>query len=113
MTTQLYRTGQAAVTVRDPDVPITKQRLHLSAQRRTLDGSLKQHVSTSKWRWELDWTLLTSAEYATLITELDREQDLTWAPPDGGSYTVRVIGSPGVVNNEFGSIDVRAILEEM
>lgn len=114
MTTQLYRAGQAAVTVRDPDVPIAKQRLHLSAQRRTLDGSLKQHIATSKWRWEPEWTLLTAAEYNTLITELDREQDLTWRPPDEGgtTYTVRVIGNSNVVVDEFGSRAVRAVLEE-
>ena len=111
MTTKLYRTGESEVTVRDPDVPIDKTRLRIGAQRRTLDGSLKQHIVTSKWRWTLNWTLLTSAQYATLIAELDREQDMTFAPPDGGSHTVRVIGDPAVTNNPYSSYDVSAVLE--
>jgi len=111
MTTRLYRAGQAAVTVRDPDVPLPKVRIRLAAQRRTLDGSLKQHIATSKWRWTATWTLLTSAQYTTLIAELDREQDMTWVPPEGGSHTVRVIGSPPVNYNPTSSIDVTAVLE--
>lgn len=113
MTTQLYRVGQAAVTIRDPDVPIEKAHVRLQAQNRALDGTLHQHIATLKWRWNLAWGLLTSAEYTTLITELERTQTMTFKPPDTAStYTVVMASDIIVGDDEFGSRTVRVTLEE-
>lgn len=114
MTTQLYRVGQAAVTVRDPDIPISKERARIQAQKRTLDGSMKQHIANVKWVWNLTWKMLTTAEYTTLIAELIREESMTFKPPDTATtYTIVMAGNVGVSNNAFGCHDVTAKLEEV
>ena len=113
MTTQLYRVGQAAVTIRDPDAPVGKSRLRIQAQNRALDGTLHQHIAALKWRWNLEWRLLTSAQYTTLITELERTQTMTFKPPDTAStYTVVMASDVTVEDDEFGRRTVRAVLEE-
>jgi len=114
MTTRLYRVGQAAVTIRDPEQPVEKNRLRIQAQRRTLDSSLKQHITAVKWRWQLSWRFLTTAEYNTLITELVREASMTFQPPDTDTtYTVVIASDVEVADNEFDSLDVSVALEEV
>lgn len=113
MSTTLYRVGEASVTVRDPGVPVRKERVRVQSQKRTLDGSLKQHIADVKWRWSLLWELLSTSQYNTLITELDREQSMTFSPPDtASSYTVAIM-DVRVIDNPFGTRDVSAVLEEV
>lgn len=113
MTTKLYRTGQAEVTIVDPEGPsYTKTRVRVASEARSLAGSLIQQRVVNKWRWTLEWLGLTTGEYTTLIAELDRTVPMTFAPPDGGSYSVAILGDPEVVSTSFW-YDVHAVLEEV
>ena len=115
MTTQLYRVGQGAVTVRDPEGPeYRKTRLRIEGRQRTIDGTLNVLSVALKWAWDLVWQKLTSAQYATLWTELDRQEQMTWNPPDeAATYTVVVAGDPTAEPDSFGRTTVRARLEEV
>jgi len=113
MTTKLYRTGEAEVTVADPEGSTYKRiRVRVATQERTLDGSLVQQRITNKWRWEIEWLGLTSAQYATLYAELNRTVAMTFEPPEGGSFNVVIVGDVEVTDTSFW-YDVRATLEEV
>lgn len=93
LTTYLYRVGQTAVQVANPSMPLTKRRLSNSTSRRALDGTLVTQRSTAKWSWDVQWSGLDPAEYSTLMAELERDEPMTWIPPEGStSYTVHVVG---------------------
>jgi|GEM_PF-6594258 len=92
MTTQLYRVGEAAVTVADPVYPYVKRRMRNASSQRALDGTLITQQTTHKYGWDVIWQGLTSAQKTTLFTELDRSQAMTWKPPDEATtYTVHVV----------------------
>lgn len=114
MTTKLYRVGQAAVTVADPQAPLQKTRAVVQGQERALDGTLNTTYVTRKWRWQMQWRGLSTAAYGTLWTELDRAEALSFMAPDGATvYTVVVTGEPSVAADGFGRYDVSATLEEV
>lgn len=114
MTTKLYQVGQAAVTVADPQGPLTKTRRRLVGQERALDGTLNTLHVANKWAWELVWMGLTSAQFTTLWAELDRLEDMSFQPPDEGTlYTVAVVGEPQVEVNGWGQYTVRAVFEQV
>lgn len=116
MTTKLYRVGQSEVTVRDPEAPpeYKKTRLRVEGRQRAVDGTLNVLAVTKKWVWDLVWIGLTSSQYTTLWTELDRQEQMTWNPPDEATtYTVVVDGDPAVEPSSFGRTTVRARLVEV
>jgi hypothetical protein len=114
MTTKLYRPGEAAVTVADPEAPLRKTRVVVQGQERALDGTLNTTHVARKWRWALEWKGLDAAAYTTLWTELDCAQALSFVAPDGATvYTVVAIGEPQVTNDGFGRLSVTATLEEV
>ena len=113
MTTKLYRTGESAVTIADPEGPSYKKiRVRIASQERSLDGTMTQQRVANKWRWELEWLGLSESEYATLFAELNRTVAMTFEPPDGGSHSVVIVGDPEIVATGFW-YDVRAVLEEV
>ncbi|NLG26475.1 MAG: hypothetical protein GX557_01080 [Chloroflexi bacterium] len=114
MTTKLYQVGQAAVTVADPQGPLSKTRKRLVGQERALDGTLNTLHVANKWTWELVWLGLTAAEYSALWAELDRQENMSFQPPDEATvYTVAVVGEPQVEVNGWGQYKVRAVLEQV
>jgi hypothetical protein len=114
VTTKLYRVGEAAVTVADPEAPLRKTRVRVQGQQRALDGTLNSLFVANKWRWVLEWKGLSSAAFTTLWTELDRQQSMTFVAPDGATtYTVVVVGEPQVLVDGFGHYHVVATLEEV
>jgi len=114
MTTKLYRVGEAQVTVADPEGPLLKVRRRIAGQGRALDGTMNTLHVAKKWAWDLEWRGITSAQYTTLWTELDRQENMTFSPPDeAGTYTVVVVGDPEVEPNGHGQYTVRAVLEEV
>jgi hypothetical protein len=114
VTTQLYRVGESAVTVADPQAPLQKTRVRVQGQERALDGTMNVTYVTRKWRWQLEWKGLSSAQYTTLWTELDRAQSMTFKPPDeAATYTVVVMGDVQVIPSGFGHWNVTAAVEEV
>lgn len=114
VTTQLYRTGQSAVTVRDPDgETYLSYVVRVQGEERALDGTLRQQVVATKRRWELTWTGLTSGEYATILGELQRTAPMTFSPPDeAGTYPVAIIGNPELRSDGF-TYGAHCVLEEV
>ena len=111
MVTKLY--SGAEVTIPQPDEGFDRPTMQLSATARTLDGTLKRHVSGLKRRWALVWTNLDATDLATLIRQLEEEGDLTFLPPDEvTTYTVLVVGEIGARATQFGWT-VNATLEEV
>ena len=84
----------------------------LASSQRALDGTLQTCYGTYKGRWQVTWSLLSTAEKDALVTELRRASDLSWEPPSGGSYTVHVVPSPTVTLDPLGWT-VRAELVEV
>lgn len=114
MTTKLYRVGQAAVTVADPEAPLRKTRVRIAGQQRALDGTLNTLHVALKWRWQLEWKGLASGAFTTLWTELDQQQSMTFQAPDAAAtYTVVVSGEPTVLVDGFGHYHIVATLEEV
>jgi len=114
MTTKLYRVGQAAVTVADPQAPLRKTRVRVQGQQRALDGTMNTLHVALKWRWQLEWRGISSAQYTTLWTELERQESMTFIAPDAATtYTVVVVGDVTALDNGFGQFDVYATLEEV
>ena len=111
MVTKLY--SGAEVTIPQPDEGFDRPTMQLSATARTLDGTLKRHVSGLKRRWALVWTNLDATDLATLIGQLEEEGDLTFLTPDEvTTYTLLVVGEIGVRATQFGWT-VNATLEEV
>jgi len=91
MTTKIGVSGNEA-TVPDPvyDGPYEQTPTMVGTSQRMIDGTRKRHIAAQKRTWRVVWAGLTSAQRATLTTELDRKADLSWKPPDGGTYTVQI-----------------------
>lgn len=113
MTTQLYAAGGGAVTVREPDADGFRQVVATTGGNwRALDGTLRQHYVVVKYRWMLKWTGLTSAEYATLLAEIERVVPLTFKPPDTATtYTVLRIGDVDKSSDGY-SYGISGVLEQ-
>lgn len=111
MTTKLYRVGQSAVTVRDPDGLQTAREL-VGWRERSLTGDMLSDVVASKIRWTVTWQHLSSAEWSTLKAEVARTVPMTWQPPDegGATYTVTV-AEWQTERTEFG-VTCSAVLEQ-
>lgn len=114
MTTQLYAAGGGVVTVRNPDADGFQQTVATTGGNwRALDGTLRQHYVPTKYRWTLTWTGLTSAEYATLLAEVERVVPMTFKPPDTAStYTVLRIGDVDAGSDGF-SYRISCVLEQV
>lgn len=65
--------------------------LAVAASQRALDGTLHTTYAAMKRTWRVVWSGLTAAERDLLMAELRRQAHLAWEPPEGGSYTVRVM----------------------
>lgn len=117
MATYLYAYGESQVAVRDPDVgqgyEIPRERV--GSDERMLDGTHRQQVVAVKRMWRPRWTLLTAAEYATLIAELVRLVDMAWRGPEMASAVkVHVVaGELEVWVDQFGAYNVQATLVEV
>jgi len=90
VTTKIGVSG-SETTVPDPHRPgYTASAADVAHSERALDGSLNTLFVAAKRRWHVEWRLLTAAQRTSLWTELMRQQHLSWQPPEGGTYTVRV-----------------------
>jgi hypothetical protein len=94
VTTKIYASGGAAVTVRDPDadgfqvIPAT-----MGSIVRCLDGTARQHALAVKRAWDLKWSGLTTSEYTALLAQLSLGALLDFVAPDGATvYNVLVVG---------------------
>lgn len=113
MTTKLYQYGQAAVTVRDPDADGFQYASDVAgASERMINGTMRMHTRITKRRWQCRWSGLTSAEYATLKTELERRILMTFQPPDTATtYSVVVTGDVQGASDGY-SYSLTATIEE-
>lgn len=94
----------------DYEVPV----LPIAASTRALDGSMLTHYAAVKRSWRLSWPGLTAAQRDSLMTELRRASYLSWEPPEGGDYTVRVMAASWVQTPDTADYyTVRAELEEV
>ena len=90
MTTKIGLAGSEKA-VPDPHRPgYAPAALPVANSERALDGTLNTTWVAMKRRWHVEWRLLTAAQHTTLWTELVRQAHLSWMPPEGGTYTVRV-----------------------
>lgn len=78
-------------TLRAPDNPVEGGRILVGTTERALNGTILRDYYTTKRRWSLKWTNLTTAERDTIMTEaLDPTAQL-FSPPDAaGTFTVLV-----------------------
>ena len=90
MTTKIGLSGSEA-TVLDPVVEPAYEitATQLGGTRRTLSGARIRHIEAQKRTWSVTWSGMTSAQLTTLVTELNRQANLSWKPPDGGTFTVQ------------------------
>jgi hypothetical protein len=93
MTTQIGLSGSEA-TVPDPvyDGPYEEMSTMIGASARMLDGTRKRHITARKRTWRVVWEGLTDSALTTLTAELNRKSDLSWQPPNGGTYVVQADG---------------------
>jgi len=90
MTTKIGVSGSES-SVPDPHRPgYTVTVSDVAHSERGLDGSLNTLFVAAKRRWHVEWRLLTAAQRTTLWTALTLQQHVSWMPPEGGTYTVRV-----------------------
>lgn len=113
MTTKLYASGGAEVIVREPDADgFQRSVVSLGSSVRALDGTLRQHYLSAKYIWSLKWSGLSSAEYATLLAEVERTVLMTFKPPDTTTtYQVLRTGNVETASDGF-SYSIIAVLEQ-
>ena len=114
MTTQLYRVGRSAVTVRAPDAGgYNRDLMTVGQATRSVSGALIRQSSGEKRIWRLTWSHLTAAEFNTLYAELARIVPMTFKPEDEAvTYTVLRVGDVEVEATEYG-YTVQARLEQV
>lgn len=90
MTTKIGLSGSEA-TVLDPVVEPAYEivAMQLGGVRRTLSGARIRHIAAQKRVWNVTWSGMTSTQLTTLLAELNRQANLSWIPPNGGTYTVQ------------------------
>jgi len=88
MTTKIGLSGSEA-TVPDPLInePYEIGSGFVGASVRTINGTLVTHRVARKQTWRVIWR---TASPDTITDELDRLANLSWQPPEGGTYTVVV-----------------------
>jgi len=112
MVTKLY-SGTTEVPIPEPDEGFDRPIVQVGASVRTLDGTLRQHISAQKRRWTLTWSHLDSTDFSNLLTQLRLTGSLTFYPPDDTTaYTVMVVGDIGTKATQFGRT-VTATLEQV
>jgi hypothetical protein len=90
MTTKIGLAGNPK-TVPDPHRPeYTVALATVAGSARALDGTLNSLFVAAKRRWYVEWRLLSATDFDTLWAELVRLAHLSWQPPEGSTYTVRV-----------------------
>jgi len=114
VTTKLYTSGGAEVTIPTPDEGFERPTVLVGGHMRMIDGTLRQHIATKKRAWRnMRWSHLDATDLSTLKTQLELGGAMTWKPPDEDStYTVLVTGEIGIVATQFGWT-VTATLEEV
>lgn len=90
MTTKIGLSGSEA-TVLDPVVEPAYETTatQVGGVRRSLSGARIRHIAALKRTWSVTWAGMTAAQLTTLTAELSRQANLSWMPPDGGTYTVQ------------------------
>lgn len=92
MTTKLGTSG-SETTINDPlRDGYESELLPIAGSVRTLDGTLRFDITAMKRYWRVP-IVCTSAELTTLNGLLDDLTTQSWMPPEGGTYTVRVVTS--------------------
>jgi hypothetical protein len=111
MTTKIGLSGSEA-TVPDPIIsePYEIGSGFIGASVRTVNGTLKTHRAARKQTWRVIWRT-TSPD--TITDELDRLSDLSWQPPEGGSYTVALQGNYRKMPLNASLYQIEAMLEEV
>ncbi len=91
MTNRIGLPGNLYTIPVEPDAggyKVTEQSLGQS--QRALTGALHTTFAAMKRRWAVSWSGLAAAQREVLLMELRRLAHLTWEPPEGASYTVKV-----------------------
>jgi len=95
MSAQIGVSGSLATVPNPVHVPAYGMTVeHRGSQYETKSGTTRRHVAATKRTWTPMWEALSSADYTTLTTELNRTAQLVWAPDatmGGGSYNVLVV----------------------
>lgn len=79
-------------TVADPITPISKNQVLQGEQRRMHDGTLHTVFTAIKWRWTLEWDLLTEAERDAVYLAVQTTGSQSFSPPETAStFTVVVL----------------------
>ena len=85
----------------------------LSASDRMLNGTLRTHFVAAKGRWPVTWKGLTATERDLLMVQLETLGHISWQPPEGGSFTVKVNSSSWQPLEGTQRYSVTADLEEV
>ena len=114
MTTQIGLAG-AEITTSDPDAPRYKpQYPKIESSNRTLDSTLRTQTVALKRRWNITWAAQTGSARTNLLAELNRLVNLSWKPPEGGTYTVHASGiEEQPLSGATVYYDISCILEEV
>jgi hypothetical protein len=81
-----------SVTLANPAAEDYRRELvPIASDRRAADGTLRTDYAAMKHRWTVTAPALDSTERDSLETALAALAHLSWTPPEGGSYTVRVV----------------------
>lgn len=66
----------------------------VAGHRRALDGTMNSFYVAAKRGWHVTVSGLTAAQRDSMLGQLGTLGHLAWEPPEGGSYTVYVVGQP-------------------
>jgi hypothetical protein len=88
MTTKIGLSGSEA-TVPDPLInePYEIGSGFIGASTRSINGTLLTHRAARKQTWRVIWRTTAPDD---ITDELNRLANLSWQPPEGGTYTVSV-----------------------
>ncbi len=101
MTNKIGLAGSLYTVPVEPDAgEYAVEDLVVAGSERALDGTLHTAYAAVKRHWRVAWSGLTSAQRDLLLAELRRQSHLVWEPPEGSSYTVKVVSSNWTVTRE-------------
>ena len=85
-------TTLGGVTLADPIYPTPKRFAFVGVQENSHNGTLLTDWTARKWRWTLEWKLLTQAQYDVILARALVTDGQSFSPPEiTTTYTVVVI----------------------
>lgn len=99
MTTRLGLSGSEATLKELSARDIKVEQVPIAGSSRGLDGTLNTDYVAYKLRWTVAWTGLTSTQRDAIAAEVTRLSNLSWYPPTGSNYTVKVNSANWSIDN--------------